>query len=80
MCGIIGIFNNENSKQLVTQGLKTLKPRGRDAYKRIMCYIGVPEEFKSKKMITLPSADVAKTKSFRFLYVKEICRNLGGRI
>lgn len=55
------------------------KPRGRDAFKRIMCYIGVPEEFKDKKMITLPDADVSKTKSLRFLSVREICSIMGGK-
>lgn len=55
------------------------KPRGRDAFKRIMCYTGVPEEFKDKKMITLPDADVSKTKSLRFLFVKEICSIIGGK-
>jgi len=56
------------------------KPRGKEAFKRIMCYIGVPEKFKDKKMITIPAADVAKTKSLRYLDVKTICKNIGGKI
>ncbi len=56
------------------------QPRGSEAFKRVMCYIGVPEEFKGKKMITLPSADVAKTKNFRFVHVKDVCKLIGGKI
>jgi large subunit ribosomal protein L13 len=55
------------------------KARGKEALQRIMCYIGVPGEFKEKKMITLPSADISKTRSLRFLNVKEICSNMGGK-
>jgi large subunit ribosomal protein L13 len=56
------------------------RPKGRDAFKRVMCYAGVPEEFKEKKMITLPGADVSKTKSLRYIQVKDVCRNIGGKI
>ncbi len=56
------------------------RPRGNEAWQRIMCYIGVPGEFEEKKMITLPHADVSKTKSLRFLNVKEICSIMGGKI
>jgi len=56
------------------------RPRGKEAFGRIMCYMGIPAEFKEKKMITLPDADVSKTKSLKFLNVKEICSNIGGEI
>ncbi len=56
------------------------QPRGSEAFKRVMCYVGVPEEFKGKKMITLASADVAKTKNFRFVHVKDVCKQIGGKI
>jgi len=31
MCGIIGIFNRDNSQKLVSKGLNILKNRGKDA-------------------------------------------------
>ena len=67
-------------KRTIRGMLPYKKPKGRDAFKRIMCYKGVPEEFKDKKMITLPSADVSKTNSLKFLQVKEICKFMGGKI
>lgn len=55
-------------------------PRGKDAFKRVMCYVGVPDQFKDKKMITLPEANVSKIRSLRFLTVREICRMCGGKL
>lgn len=56
------------------------RPKGKEAFKRVMCYTSVPEEFKDKKMITLPGADVSKTKSLRFVRVGDVCRHIGGKI
>ena len=67
-------------RRVIRGMLSYKKPRGRDAFQRIMCYVGVPLEFKEKKMITLPDADVSKTKSLRYIEIKEICSNMGGKI
>ena len=56
------------------------RPRGRDALERILCYKGIPAEFADKKLITLPDADVSKTKSLRYVEVKTVCSNMGGKI
>ncbi|MBN2112285.1 50S ribosomal protein L13 [Candidatus Woesearchaeota archaeon] len=65
----------------VVRGMVPYKiSKGREAYKRVMCYVGVPENFKDKKLITIPSSDISKTKSLRFLSVKEICASMGGRV
>jgi len=37
------------------------KPRGREAYKRVMCYVGLPEEYQTQEAGTLESA-LAETK------------------
>lgn len=55
------------------------KPRGKEAFQRVMCYVGVPENFKDKKLITIPSSDVSKTRNLRYLSVKEICASMGGK-
>ncbi len=67
-------------RRIVRGMLPYKKPRGNEAFKRVMCYIEVPEQFKDKKMITLVSADVSKTKSLRFLIVKDICASMGGKL
>jgi large subunit ribosomal protein L13 len=42
--------------------------RGRDAYKRIKCYTGIPKEFEGKKMISM------ETKIVKGIKVKEITK------
>ena len=32
MCGIMGVFGNSNSVNLVKKGLKTIEQRGKDSY------------------------------------------------
>ncbi len=66
-------------RRVVRGMLPYKKPKGRDALKRVMCYSGVPAEFEGKKMITIVSADVSKTKSLRYMPIKEICRIIGGK-
>jgi large subunit ribosomal protein L13 len=67
-------------RRVVRGMLPYKKPRGKEAFQRVMCYLGVPEQFKDKKMITLASAHVSKTKTLRFLSVKGICANMGGKV
>ncbi len=56
------------------------KARGRDAFKRVMCHIGVPEKFKDKKTETIKQANVEKLPNLNFVKVGEICRLLGAKI
>ncbi|HEC81655.1 MAG TPA: 50S ribosomal protein L13 [Thermoplasmatales archaeon] len=49
-------------------------PHGRAAYKRLKCYIGVPEEFEGKDMEKL--LDVQKT-PLSYMTVEELSKSLG---
>lgn len=54
------------------------KPRGREAYKRVRCYIGVPEELKTVEAETFPSALVeTKLKSGRGMTIGKIASLIG---
>ena len=50
--------------------------RGRDAFKRIMCYISVPDEFKSGKIETIKEASRERLKTLNFITIGEICKFL----
>lgn len=54
------------------------KPRGAEAWKRILCYIGIPEEFKDKKLQTLEWAHFKHKKTMKLTTIQEICKALGG--
>jgi len=56
------------------------KPKGREALKRIMCYVGVPEQFKDKKAEKLEKSTSAKLPNLKYTTIKQICKTLGGKI
>jgi large subunit ribosomal protein L13 len=49
--------------------------KGAEAYKRVLCYIGEPEEFKDKAT-TLESASYKKLPNLRFTTVEEMLKNI----
>ena len=48
--------------------------KGKDAFKRIMCYMSVPIQFNDKKMETIKEADISRVKSLKYTTVGEICK------
>ncbi|RJQ17623.1 50S ribosomal protein L13 [Candidatus Woesearchaeota archaeon] len=55
------------------------QPKGISAFKKIRCYVGIPEQLTGKTMVQVPTADISKLPSLNYLPVKEICKNLGGK-
>ncbi len=55
------------------------KPKGRDAYKRLRVYIGIPESLKGRKMETIPEASAEKLKC-PYVRVSEIARLIGWNV
>jgi len=53
--------------------------RGREAFKRVMCYVGVPGEFEGKDLITLKDASVKKLPSLKYMTVGEVMSHLRGK-
>jgi len=56
------------------------KARGIAAWKRIMCYQGVPEEFKTKNLQTVDFAHIKHKRTMKLLSIGELCRALGGKV
>ena len=55
------------------------RARGREAYKRVMCYTGMPEGLKQKP-ITIKEADASKHPNTRFITVEKISKHLGVKL
>lgn len=55
------------------------RARGREAFARIKCYIGFPEEMKAQKAQTITDANAAKLPDLKFVKVGEICRLIGAK-
>lgn len=55
------------------------KPRGREAFKEVMCYIGIPEKYKNEKLETINNAKL-KTKTIKYTNLKTVCNYLGAKL
>lgn len=64
-------------KRAIRGMLPYKQEKGRLAFKRIMCYIGIPPEFKDKKVETVTGAHVHDTKNLKYITVKELTSLLG---
>lgn len=53
--------------------------RGREAFKRIKCYRGTPEELADKEQITLKEASLQKLPSLKYIRIGDLCNSLGGK-
>jgi large subunit ribosomal protein L13 len=51
--------------------------RGKEAFKRIMCYSGTPEELADQKYVEMKGISVKKLPTMNFVTVKEICKYTG---
>ena len=51
--------------------------RGKEAFGRVVCYLGVPEEFKGQELITIKSSSAKKLPTLKRVTVGEMCKSLG---
>ncbi|NIR86068.1 50S ribosomal protein L13 [Candidatus Bathyarchaeota archaeon] len=52
------------------------KPRGKQAYKRLRVFLGVPEEYKGKETQTIPEANAQKLRC-PYIRVEELAKRIG---
>ncbi|NQU98079.1 50S ribosomal protein L13 [Candidatus Woesearchaeota archaeon] len=55
------------------------QPKGKEAFKRIMCYKGMPKDFQDKKAETIKEANLIKLSHTKYVTVKNVCTFLGGK-
>ncbi len=53
--------------------------RGREAYARVMCYRGIPTEFKDAKPKHFEEASASKLRTMKWVRVGDLCKSLGGK-
>ena len=51
--------------------------RGGTAYKRIMCYLGIPNEFKDSELQTIESANLSKLKYSQYMKIGDFAKIIG---
>jgi len=79
-----GPFYPKMADRLVRRCIRGMLPykqgKGKNAFKAIMCYIGIPEKFKGQKFETVKQAQVSKLKNYKYITVQELSRHLGSKI
>lgn len=55
------------------------KARGREAYKRVLCYRDLPTEFANQKMIVVEDASIKKLPTLKYVTIGQVCKQLGGK-
>jgi large subunit ribosomal protein L13 len=66
-------------KRVIRGMLPHRQEKGRQALKRIRCFQGIPDSAKKEDYKTIESAHFTKLKSTRYVYVKDVCRIMGGK-
>jgi large subunit ribosomal protein L13 len=54
--------------------------KGSEAFKKVMCYVGMPPEFEGKDTVTFEKANVKKVPSLKYVTIQDICKELGGKV
>lgn len=75
-----GPFTPTQPHMLLKRTIRGMLPwgqsRGREAYKRIKCYNGVPKEFQGKQFETVAQANVSKLPHYKFMKLSELSEEL----
>lgn len=64
-------------KRAIRGMLPYKRPRGREAFKRLRVYVGIPEELKGIPAETIPEADASKLRG-RYITVLELAQHIKG--
>ena len=51
--------------------------RGKLAFGRVMCYLGIPDELLSKETTTVVGAECSKLPNLKYVRIGELCKQIG---
>ncbi|MDO8480656.1 MAG: 50S ribosomal protein L13 [Nanoarchaeota archaeon] len=63
-------------RRIIRGMLPYRQEKGRKAYQRILCYIGLPKAFEGKEMFEIGEADASHVKNLYKVTISEICSHL----
>jgi len=67
-------------RRVIRRMLPIRRPRGHEAFRDVMCYIGTPQEFEGKETVSVPGASATKLSTLKYTTVEAVCRGLGSKI
>ncbi|MBS3149470.1 50S ribosomal protein L13 [Candidatus Woesearchaeota archaeon] len=78
---IKGPFPSRRCDRFVRRTIRGMLPynqyKGKSAFKRVMCYRGIPDKFKNEKHETVEKLNIVKTKSLKYINLKLVEKFLG---
>jgi large subunit ribosomal protein L13 len=78
-----GPYHPRKSNLIFRKTIRGMLPwkraRGREAYARIRCYVGVPEALAGKETTQLERAKINKLPNLKFMKLSELCRLVGAK-
>ena len=79
-----GPFTRRMPDRFVKRSIRGMLPykkeRGRNAFKNIKCYIGIPDNFKDQKMDTIENANIEKVPNLKYVRIKDVCIHIGAKL
>jgi len=76
-----GPFFPRRADMILRRAVRGMLPwkteRGRKAFKRIMCHLGVPNQYASQKLETIKDASVDKLSTGKYVELGKISKRLG---
>ena len=80
---IHGPFFPRRSDEIFRRTVRGMLPwdrtRGRNAYRKLKVFVGVPDEFQNKTFEKVKIADVEKLKT-KFITLREVSKAVGGKV
>lgn len=76
-----GPFYPKMADRITRRAVRGMLPykqlRGKEAFKRVMCYVGVPANYKNEKLETIKGANISKLSTMNYISLTEVSRHLG---
>jgi len=76
-----GPFFPRRADMILRRAVRGMLPwkteRGRKAYKRVMCHLGVPNQYASEKSETIKAASVDKLSTAKYITLGKVSQRLG---
>lgn len=76
-------FHSRLPDRFVRRSIRGMLPwktaRGKEAFKRIMCHIGIPDELRKEHQLTIASASKEKLPTLKYAKIGDICKQMTGR-
>ena len=67
-------------RRMIRGMLPWKKPRGRDAFRRVLCHIGTPSQFAKETPVQVDGASIDKVPNLKYIRVAEISKSLGAKL